>query len=159
MLIDIYFGQYASLVAIWIALLGVVFASWFFKHNKVLKLAFVPIMFGALFFTFIANESILGKPSPNLPTTEFTYIAHKVQSINEWSNKYIVFWASTKDEGSRLYIMKYSAEEEKKLKKARKKTKRGKAVKGKLVIKKKKNGTQVKTLQLYDIKIQDIFKK
>ena len=157
MLVDIYFDQFAIVVTIWLLLLGVIFTSWFFENSKAVKMSFIPLMFAALFLTFTANKDILGSPSPNIPDKEFIYIAHQVQLIND--NKYLVFWGNTKLRGSRLYIMEYSKKEEEKLKGADKQIKEGKVIKGKLVKTENKKGFNRESLELYEIKINDLFQK
>ena len=109
-----------QLAMIW-AFAGLICVIPLFRVCKKQKYFIIPLVFAAIYASFVTNLEFLGKPYYEKPE-KFIYIHHTVDK--EGSQNYITLWAYA-DEKDRLYRFPATPGTEKKLQKAQKDSQNG----------------------------------
>lgn len=123
-----------------------------FRICKVQKYIVVPIVFFAIYLSFITNIDFIGKPYYTKPA-KFLYKHHTVETID--STKWITLWAMV-DKKDSLYRFQWNKKDEEQLKRAQKRSQQGTPQVGEF----KKKGKSKKLqpggeLEIYDFPYQE----
>lgn len=109
-----------QLAMIW-AFAGLICVIPLFRVCKKQKYFIIPLVFAAIYISFVTNLEFLGKPYYEKPE-KFIYIHHTVDK--QGGQNYITLWAYA-DEKDRLYRFPASVSTQKKLQKAQIESKKG----------------------------------
>ena len=145
------------LVGIWIiagliALLPIIIKTGWKKYLV------VPLVFYAVYVSFITNKEFLGTPIYDLPKGKFTYVHHSVSRID--GKKMITLWIRQKD-FQRLYIFPYDKLISEKMRQARKSKAKGISMRGEFRRKKGKKLDETPSIifELYKFPYQKVYPK
>ena len=140
-----------QLAMIW-AFAGLICIIPLFRVCKLQKFVVVPIVFLAIYLSFVTNLDFIGKPYYKTPD-KFLYKHHTVETID--STKWITLWAMV-DKRDSLYRFQWNKKDEKQLKRAQKRSRQGTPQIGEF--KKKGKGKKFQPggeLEIYDFPYQE----
>lgn len=122
------------------------------------KYVVVPLVFFAVYASFLTNKEFLGTPIYDFPKGKFTYVHHSVSHID--GEKVITLWIR-QDDFQRLYMFPYNKLISKKMRQARKAKSKGRSMRGEFKRKKAKNldDTRSFIFEIYDFPYQKIYPK
>ena len=143
-----------QLAMIW-AFAGLICIIPLFRQCKVQKFIVVPIVFAAIYLSFITNLDFIGRPYYAKPD-KFLYKHHTVDTIKEQT--WITLWAMV-DKQDKLYRFPFNKETEEKLKQSQKRSQEGTPQVGEFKKGKKQKNTQGGDLLMYDFPYQQRMEK
>lgn len=148
------------LIVIWV-LAGVVALAPLVIQTNWKRYLVVPLVFFAIYASFITNKEFLGTPIYGIPEDEFVYVYHTIAKYD--GNKMVTLWIRQSDR-QRLYRFPFIKSMKESLSQARKSKMRGKSLKGKFERTKIKSknmleDTESHILKVYEFPYQQVYPK